>query len=156
MANRTVFYWGTVSFSGAGQFNEGPFVMGSVTTMLRAKVTGGINHQGVAFGATSVANNELLWGLSIVPHGSAAPNIITETDNNNVLIRKQTSLGNIATFWAPSTDTAAYIRSLDMNDRWAGQYIFLASMDMWLSFAPPFGGSTDNFNTYGTVEAWWA
>lgn len=157
MATKNIFYWGTPSFSGTGQFNEGPFHIGDVNRLLRVKIRGNVNYQGVNYGATSVEANLLLWAASWVAHGASPLDVILAGDTTQFLVREQTKLGDSGIFWAPSTDTAAALRTLEIVGDWSGQLALSgADTDMYVSFAPPFGGSTDNFNTYGTVEAWWS
>lgn len=153
---KNIYYWGTPSFSGTGQFNEGPFHIGAINKLIRARVSGAINYQGSSITDTSVFGNFLLWALSIVGHGSSALDIILAGDSNQFLIRQQTRGATVAT-WAPNTDTAAVLASLEIAAEWQGQLNPVTSdIDAYLSFAPPFGGSTSNFNTYGTVEFWYA
>jgi hypothetical protein len=151
-----LFYWGTGSFSGTGQFDEGPFAIGAINKLLRAEVRGELNFQGDTFGDTSVSANLLMWGLQIVPHGDAAQDVIVSDDNDSWLLRRQTGGYDYPKVFSPSTDTAAALTSIGMREDWAGQLAEGISVDAYLSFAPPFGGSTPNFNTYGTLRFWYA
>lgn len=156
MTTKNIFYWGTGAFSGSGQLDEGPFIIGDVDRLLRAKVRGMINYQGSAIGDTGVEANLLMWGLQWGVHGYSPLDVVTSTDNDYWLLRLQTGQGDPGLSFAPSSDTGANLRSRGVADNWAGQLAVYESIDAYLSFAQPFGGSVPNLNTYGTVEFWWS
>lgn len=152
----TTFYWSTSSFSGAGQLNEGPFHVGNVNKFFRFEVRGVMNFQGIAYGGTTVEANYSAWGLQQVPHGAAALDVITSTDNDTWLMRRQTGSNDTRFAWTPDTNLAAVLRSEAIADDWRGQLAIAADTDLYLSIKSSTGGVVDNYNTFGTIRLWWA
>lgn len=155
MATKNIFYWGTGSFSGSGQFNEGPFHVGAINTLIRVKVSGAQNFQAVSLSATGVYANLMLWAISWVLHGDSPLDVILAGDTDQFLVREQTK-EDLAAAWAPTSGPGVFLASNEVTADWSGQLAFGGTdIDLYLSFAPPFGGSMPNFNTYGTVETWY-
>jgi hypothetical protein len=149
-------FWSTTSFSGTGQLSEGPFLIGTVTKFFRAEVRGQINYEGVNFGDVSVLANFAAWGLQQVPHGDAAHDVVTDTDSDTWLARRQIGSQDYFSGYAPNTDTAAFFRGYSIADDWAGQLAIGAETDVYLAIKATEGNSLDNLNTFGTIRLWWA
>lgn len=151
----TTFFWTTTSYSGSGQIDEGPFHIGLVNKLFKAEVRGAIGHQGGTIDTSSVLSNYTAWGLQIVPHGNSPLDVITSSDSDSWLMRRQTGTDDLAMTWAPSTDTAGLLQSTAVADDWAGQLnLAHADMDCYLSLKPTIGSVANN-NTLGTIRLWW-
>jgi len=152
----TTFYWSTSSFTGAGQLNEGPFHVGTLNKLFRAEVRGAMNYQGASNGSHGVLANFPAWGLQQVPHGAAALDVITSTDDDTWLMRRQTGSEDILTAWAPDSAIGTLFASNGIEDDWHGQLAVGADTDLYLSLKSSTGAGVNNFNTFGTIRIWWA
>lgn len=149
-------YPSIVSFSGSAQTNIGPYNIPSAITLLRVEVHGLVNYQSVAATHPTVGANYLLWAVQWVPAGAGASNIITAADGDHFPIREQLGDTDLLTSWEPSTATAAVQSSLGLRASWAGQVPISPSVDLYLSFASPSGGSSSNANVFATLRFWWS
>jgi len=152
----TTFFWSTDAFSGSGQLNEGPFHVGTVTKFFRFEVNGEMNFQGASLADTGVLSNGGAWGLQQVPHGADSEDVISSTDNDTWLIRRQIGSQDVLTSWAPTSDVGAILVSSVVEGSWAGQLAIGADTDVYLSVKNSVGGSLSNFNTFGTIRLWWS
>jgi len=151
----STFYWSTDSFSGVGQLNEGPFHIGVVNKIFRARVRGAINFQGETITATSVAANLPAFGLQIGPHGFVPDDVGSSPDDDSWLVRRQTGSADTMISWAPASDDAAQLASLTVADDWAGQLALSgADMDVYLLIQTT-TTALPNFNTFGSTRLWW-
>jgi hypothetical protein len=152
----TTFYWSTSSFSGIGPLHEGPFFVGTLNKLFRAEVRGQVNYQASVVGPASVGVNSPAWGLQQVPHGSAANDPVTSTDDDTWLIRRQIGQDDYLTSWAPNTANANILAGSEVSDSWHGQLAIGAATDLFLSFKSSSGIAIGNMNTFGTIRIWWA
>lgn len=155
MALLTTFFWNTSSFSGSAQLNEGPFFVGFVNKFFKVEVHGMINFQGAVFGSSSVEANFAAFGLQQVPHGAAALDVITSTDNETWFMRRQIGQDDHRAVWAPDTSNSALLASQVVTDRWAGQLAIGADTDLFLSVKTSTGAALGNLNSFGTIRLWW-
>lgn len=150
-----VVYPSSVSFSGSGQTDLGPYIVPTCQTLIRAEVRGLVNYLGEGFGPTSVYANFLLWAVQWVPHGDPPANIVTQADGLQWLIREQTGTLDQQVAWSPSTADAVVLSSLATVANWGGQLPVNQSVDLYLSFRPPQDVSVSNTNYIGSLRFWW-
>jgi hypothetical protein len=151
----TTFFWTTSSFSGAGQLDEGPFHVGTVTKFFKMQVRGQINYQGVAASGTVILANLPAFGVQQVAHGAAANDVITSGDSDTWLMRRQTGSDDQVLSWAPNTATGAIVLTNAVRDDWAGQLQVGGDTDLYLSIKSSNGAAVTNLNTFGTIRLWW-
>ena len=152
----TTFFWSTSSFSGTSQLNEGPFHVGTLNKLFRVEVRGEINYQGASLADDAVTANYAAWGLQQIPHGDSALDVISSTDNDTWLCRRQTGSQDTVLAWAPTADVAAVMVSNTVADDWAGQLAIGADTDVYLVIKGSTSVGLPNFNTFGTIRLWWS
>jgi hypothetical protein len=151
----TTMFWSTSSFSGTSQLNEGPFHMGTVNKLFRFQVRGLINYVGTAVTDMSITANLPAFGVQQVPHGNSPNDVISSTDNDTWLVRRQTGENDTMGSWAPSSDTGVLFVQNAVRDDWAGQLAIGADTDVYLSIKTSTGQTLPDFNTFGTIRVWW-
>lgn len=151
-----VVYPSTSAFSGTAQLNLGPYTVPNVKTLLRVQHRGKVNFQGVSIGDTTVEANTPLWAVQFVPQGNAPADVVTTVDGGTWLIRRQLGSTETRLAWAPNTDTAAYLATVDLTDDWHGQLALGISIDLYLSMRAPTGATINNLNLFSSLRFWWA
>jgi hypothetical protein len=151
----TTFFWNNASFSGGSQLNMGPFFVGTLNKLFRAEVRGQINYQGFTLSGTGVLANSPAWGLQQIAHGTSAQDVITSSDNDSWLMRRQTGSEDVLTAWTPTTNNGAVYVSNAIADDWAGQLAVGAATDLYLSIKTSASLSVPNYNAFGTIRIWW-
>lgn len=146
----------TTAFSGSGQLDEGPFNIPFVNSLLRLETHGQVNFAADAIIPTGVEANQQLWGVQWVLAGAGPQNVITSADGPQWLMRQQIHSGGTVGVWTPTTADANHIHTYPLQDEWAGQRHIGASIDIYLSLAPPSGVLVGNLNLFGSLRFWWS
>jgi hypothetical protein len=154
--SHNIFYYDQTSASGSAQINQGPFHLGTVNRLLQIEAVGTLNYQSQTLSVPTVLTNNILWGVSLVPHGSAVLDVLVSLDNDQWPIRQMIDFGSYVSWWAPSSAVGVAMVGAALNKLWRGQLILLADTDMYLSWGLPFGGSFADFNAVGSLRAWWS
>lgn len=153
---QNIWYYLQGSMSGTAQINQGPFHIGAVNQLLQLEAVGGLNFQSFTDVTPFVLTNDILWGVQLVPHGSAPLDVLTSTDNYQWPIRQMIAPIGYDAVYAPSSATSVVLAGFPLTKLWRGQLMLQADTDMYLSFGRPFGGSFLNANAVGDLRAWWA
>jgi hypothetical protein len=154
---RTIFYFDNTFAGGGVQRDVGPLHPGSVNRVFRAACRGELSLQSFTPGSSFNTQNDLLWGLQWVNHGSAPLDVLTSAVDDHWFWRHALTLTNDVTrTWAPSSATGVVQGSDPLHDEYRGQYIKpAADIDLFISIRASFGLLTGTFIMLGSVEFAW-
>lgn len=153
----TIFYFDNTFAGAVAQRDVGPLHPGNVNRAFRAACRGELSLQSFNAGAPYITENDLLWGLQWVNHGSSPASVLTSPVDDHWFWRHALTLTNDVTrVWSPSTANGVVQGSDPLHDEYRGQRIKpVADIDLYISIQASFGLLTGTFIMLGSVEFAW-
>lgn len=157
MPLRTIFYFDNTWTGAVTQRDVGPLHVGNVNTAFLARCRGEMSFTSVNSSVPFVTENDVIWGLQWVNHGSTPADVLTSAVDDHWFWRHALTLtSDVTRAWGPQSTTTTFQGSDPINDQYRGQRIKpVTDIDLYVSLKAGFGILSGTFVVLGAVEFQW-